>query len=72
MELAFTIENIVLLVEFVVILLLLWHTNELRKSSKELSAVLKEMDATHKEIHKDTKSILAATDRLEGDIAKMK
>ena len=64
--------NIFFIVEILVILFLLWHINELRKSSRESEKVIKEMEITHREMHADTKIIKSAVDRLEKDIAKMK
>lgn len=65
-----TVENVVIIVELAVISFLLWHTNELRKSSKELEKAIKEMDETHKAVHRDTTQLVAAMERLEQDIAK--
>ena len=67
-----SIEDFLVAVELTVIVVLLWHTKELKRSSLETEKVLKEMDQTHTEVHGDMKKLLVAVDRLEKDIAKMK
>lgn len=64
-------DILVIAVEFVVLLVLLWHLKELAKSSKDMHELIKEIHSNHAELHKDTKIIKDSVERLENDLLKV-
>lgn len=62
-----SLETSLFVLELVVLLFLIWHIRALSRNSKDLELVIRELHASHKELHDETRNMKSAVDRMEAD-----